>query len=58
MAAELTVLAEGYADDRVASTIALVREGDTVIVTAGSPPGVPGNTNMVQVHHLGQRARL
>ncbi len=29
--------------------------GDTVIVTAGSPPGIPGNTNMVQVHHLGQR---
>ncbi|MEV6208185.1 pyruvate kinase [Kitasatospora sp. NPDC051914] len=30
-------------------------EGDTVIVTAGSPPGIPGNTNMVQVHHLGSR---
>ncbi|PLW71587.1 pyruvate kinase [Streptomyces sp. SCUT-3] len=28
-------------------------EGDTVIVTAGSPPGTPGSTNMVQVHHLG-----
>jgi pyruvate kinase len=28
-------------------------EGDTVIITAGSPPGVPGTTNMVQVHHLG-----
>lgn len=27
--------------------------GDTVIITAGSPPGVPGNTNMVRVHHLG-----
>ncbi|WP_431680591.1 pyruvate kinase [Kitasatospora sp. KL5] len=32
-------------------------EGDTVIVTAGSPPGIPGNTNMVQVHHLGSRDR-
>ncbi|MDJ0341475.1 pyruvate kinase [Streptomyces sp. H10-C2] len=32
--------------------------GDTVIITAGSPPGVPGTTNMVRVHHLGgdQRA--
>jgi pyruvate kinase len=28
------------------------REGDIVIVTAGSPPGVPGTTNMVRVHHL------
>jgi glyoxylase-like metal-dependent hydrolase (beta-lactamase superfamily II) len=32
MAAELTVLAEGYADDRVASTVVLVRDGDAVIV--------------------------
>ncbi|QKW09248.1 pyruvate kinase [Streptomyces sp. NA04227] len=28
-------------------------DGDTVIMTAGSPPGVPGTTNMVLVHHLG-----
>ncbi|NGO76161.1 pyruvate kinase [Streptomyces sp. YC504] len=27
--------------------------GDTIIITAGSPPGVPGTTNMVRVHHLG-----
>ncbi|WP_255952027.1 pyruvate kinase [Streptomyces odontomachi] len=27
--------------------------GDVVIMTAGSPPGVPGTTNMVRVHHLG-----
>ncbi|GAA3851958.1 pyruvate kinase [Streptomyces sedi] len=27
--------------------------GDTMIITAGSPPGVPGTTNMVRVHHLG-----
>jgi pyruvate kinase len=27
--------------------------GDTVIITAGSPPGVPGTTNMLRVHHLG-----
>ena len=32
MAAELTVLAEGYADERVASTVVLVREGDAIIV--------------------------
>ncbi|MYZ38029.1 MULTISPECIES: pyruvate kinase [unclassified Streptomyces] len=28
-------------------------EGDAMIITAGSPPGVPGTTNMVRVHHLG-----
>ncbi|MCN9240179.1 pyruvate kinase [Streptomyces sp. RY43-2] len=27
--------------------------GDIVVITAGSPPGVPGTTNMVRVHHLG-----
>ncbi|MGP3968690.1 pyruvate kinase [Streptomyces sp. 6N223] len=27
--------------------------GDTLIITAGSPPGVTGTTNMVRVHHLG-----
>ncbi|GGT12824.1 pyruvate kinase [Streptomyces chromofuscus] len=30
--------------------------GDTVIITAGSPPGMPGTTNMVRVHHIGERA--
>ncbi|MBF9067432.1 pyruvate kinase [Streptacidiphilus fuscans] len=28
-------------------------KGDTVIITAGSPPGIVGTTNMVRVHHLG-----
>ena len=27
--------------------------GDIVVMTAGSPPGVPGTTNMVRVHRLG-----
>jgi pyruvate kinase len=27
--------------------------GDLMLITAGSPPGVPGSTNMVRVHHLG-----
>ncbi|GAA2401872.1 pyruvate kinase [Streptomyces glaucosporus] len=30
------------------------RPGDKVIITAGSPPGVPGTTNMVRVHHIGE----
>ncbi|MFI9582350.1 pyruvate kinase [Streptomyces sp. NPDC052236] len=32
-------------------------EGDTVIMTAGSPPGVAGTTNMVRVHHVGGESR-
>ncbi|MEV6594599.1 pyruvate kinase [Streptomyces acidicola] len=32
-------------------------QGDIVIITAGSPPGVPGTTNMVRVHHLGGGGR-
>jgi len=28
--------------------------GDVVVITAGSPPGVAGTTNMVRVHHLGE----
>ena len=32
-------------------------DGDIVVITAGSPPGVPGTTNMVRVHHLGEGAR-
>ena len=31
--------------------------GDTVIITAGSPPGVPGTTNLVRVHHLGDETK-
>lgn len=28
--------------------------GDLVIITAGSPPSVPGSSNLVRVHHLGE----
>ena len=28
-------------------------EGDTVVIVAGSPPGIPGSTNDVRVHHVG-----
>jgi pyruvate kinase len=31
--------------------------GDIVVVTAGSPPGVSGTTNMVRVLHLGEGDR-
>jgi pyruvate kinase len=28
--------------------------GDMVVITAGSPPGVSGSTNMVRVHHIAE----
>ena len=33
------------------------KEGDMIVVIAGTPPGVSGNTNMIQVHELGQTLR-
>ena len=32
----------------------LVKTGDTVILTAGIPAGVPGRTNLIKVHTVGQ----
>ncbi|NLU74654.1 pyruvate kinase [Streptomyces sp. HNM0575] len=29
-------------------------KGDLVVITAGSPPGMPGSTNLVRVHHVGE----
>ncbi|MBV1947306.1 pyruvate kinase [Streptomyces sp. BV129] len=29
-------------------------KGDIVVITAGSPPGVTGTTNMVRVHHIAE----
>ncbi len=29
-------------------------KGDVVVITAGSPPGVTGSTNLVRVHHIGE----
>ncbi|MGY1452950.1 pyruvate kinase [Streptomyces sp. SS8] len=39
-------------DERLLETGRCAR-GDKVIVTAGSPPGVSGTTNMVRVHRIG-----
>ena len=30
------------------------QKGDVVVITAGSPPGVAGSTNLVRVHHIGE----
>ncbi|MCC3654685.1 MULTISPECIES: pyruvate kinase [Streptomyces] len=32
------------------------RKGDIVVITAGSPPGIPGTTNLVRVHRIGEDA--
>ena len=34
-----------------------LQPGDICIITAGSPPGVAGTTNMLRVHHLGGGSR-
>jgi pyruvate kinase len=39
--------------DREMLKLSEYAKGDTVVITAGSPPGVPGTTNLVRVHHLG-----
>ncbi|MER5596966.1 pyruvate kinase [Streptomyces sp. NPDC002265] len=63
----LTWGVETFLGPRVDSTDAMVaqvdelllrygrcRKGDIVVITAGSPPGVSGSTNLVRVHHVGE----
>ncbi|MCZ7460970.1 pyruvate kinase [Streptomyces sp. WMMC940] len=63
----LTWGVETFLGPRVDSTDAMVAQvdeellrigrcerGDTVVITAGSPPGVAGSTNLVRVHHIGE----
>jgi pyruvate kinase len=33
--------------------IGRVQEGDLVVIVAGSPPGIPGSTNALRVHRMG-----
>lgn len=33
--------------------IGRVKEGDRVVIIAGSPPGIPGSTNALRVHRMG-----
>ncbi|WP_052848047.1 pyruvate kinase [Streptomyces avicenniae] len=39
--------------DAELSRLGRYESGDTMIITAGSPPGIAGTTNMVRVHHIG-----
>ncbi|WP_128377753.1 pyruvate kinase [Streptomyces cavernae] len=63
----LTWGVEAFLGPAVAATDAMVTQvdeqllrigrcdkGDIVVITAGSPPGVSGGTNMVRVHHVGE----
>ncbi|MDQ0830316.1 pyruvate kinase [Streptomyces achromogenes] len=63
----LTWGVETFLGPAVASTDAMVdqvdelllrygrcEKGDVVVITAGSPPGVAGSTNLVRVHHIGE----
>lgn len=63
----LTWGVETFLGPAVASTDAMVdqvddlllrsgrcEKGDMVVITAGSPPGVSGTTNLVRVHHVGE----
>ncbi|MFF1282064.1 pyruvate kinase [Streptomyces sp. NPDC058299] len=63
----LTWGAETFLGPHVESTDAMVEQvdelllkygrcqkGDVVVITAGSPPGVSGSTNLVRVHHIGE----
>ena len=39
--------------DEALLKIGRVQEGDTVVIIAGSPPGIPGSTNAMRVHRMG-----
>ena len=33
--------------------IGLLEEGELVVIIAGSPPGIPGSTNALRIHRMG-----
>ena len=39
--------------DEVLLSAGRVIEGDVVVIVAGSPPGIPGSTNALRVHRIG-----
>ncbi len=39
--------------DEILLADARVEEGDIVVIAAGSPPGIPGSTNALRVHRIG-----
>src|SRR6476661_4993019 len=39
--------------DQTLLTNGVLKEGDVVVIVAGSPPGIPGSTNALRVHRMG-----
>jgi pyruvate kinase len=39
--------------DRMLLEMSRCRRGDLVVIVAGSPPGIPGSTNAMRVHQIG-----
>ena len=39
--------------DEALLEIGRVAEGDLVVIIAGSPPGIPGSTNALRIHRMG-----
>ena len=39
--------------DEALLEIGRVAEGDQVVIIAGSPPGIPGSTNALRIHRMG-----
>jgi len=39
--------------DRALLDIGRCVEGDLVVIVAGSPPGIPGSTNALRIHRMG-----
>jgi pyruvate kinase len=39
--------------DEALLKIGRVVEGDLVVIIAGSPPGIPGSTNALRIHRMG-----
>jgi pyruvate kinase len=39
--------------DEALLRIGRVKEGDLVVIIAGSPPGIPGSTNALRIHRMG-----
>ncbi len=39
--------------DEALLRIGRVHEGDLVVIIAGSPPGIPGSTNALRIHRMG-----
>ena len=39
--------------DEALLEIGRVKEGDLVVIIAGSPPGIPGSTNALRIHRMG-----